>query len=272
MADFVKKIKDEITLENLLAMALKTPGVKIKRDVFLRKELLKHCSEDEIKEAIRYNPAKAGIPKSVINKVAKSVISYETKKVSGLSVAASIPSSINAAAAVGSGLADLSSFYAHIFRVVQELAYLYGFPQFDLKEDNIDSETMDFLMLFLCVMFGVQGAATYLNKLADTLAKHMSKKLAAKALTKGTIYPLVKQFATKIGVHMNKQFFADTVTSAIPLIGSVASGGLTWIMFKPCCIKLQKNLMTYNLCDPDYYRVVVDVEGEVIEEENRESN
>ena len=270
MANIVKKIKDEITLENVLTIAMKTPGVKIKRDVFLRKELIKYCPEEVIKEAIRYNPAKAGIPKNLINKIAKSVISYETKKVSSLSFVASLPSSVNALAAVGSASADITSFFAHIFRVVQELAYLYGFQQFDLREDNIDSETMDFLMVFLGVMFGVQGAATTLNKLADTVAKHVAKKLAEKALTKGTIYPIVKQIATKIGIHMTKQVFADTVASAIPVIGSVASGGLTWVMFKPCCVKLQKNLMTYNLCDPDFYRVV-DVESEEIDIEEEDN-
>ena len=80
MANIVKKIKDEITLENVLTLAIKAPGVKIKRDVFLRKELIRYCQEDVINEAIKYNPAKAGIFKSVINKVAKAVISYETKK------------------------------------------------------------------------------------------------------------------------------------------------------------------------------------------------
>lgn len=142
---------------------------------------------------------------------------------------------------------------------MQELAYLYGFQQFDFKEDNIDSETMDFLMVFMGVMFGVHGAATALNKLADTVAKQVAKRLAEKALTKGIVYPFIKQIAKSIGIHMTKQVFADTVASAIPIIGSVASGGLTWAMFKPCCVRLQKNLMTYNLCDPDFYRVI-DVE------------
>ena len=98
----------------------------------------------------------------------------------------------------------------------------------------------------------------------------MLPKLAEKALTKGTIYPIVKQIATKIGIHMTKQVFADTVASAIPVIGSVASGGLTWVMFKPCCVKLQKNWMTYNLCDPDFYRVV-DVESEEIDIEEEDN-
>lgn len=258
----VNRVKEELTLENVLMMAIKTPGVKIKRDAFLRKELIKYCREDVIAEAIKYNPAKAGIPKSLINKIAKSVIDYETKKVSGLSVIASLPSSINALAAVGSASADITSFFAHIIRVVQELAYLYGFPEFDLREDNIDSETMDQLTVFIGVMFGVQGAASLLNKLADSIAKQVAKKLAQKALTKGMVYPIVKQIATTIGIHMTKQVFADTVASAIPVIGSVASGGLTWAMFKPNCIKLQRNLMSYNLCDPDFYRVVIEVDSE----------
>ena len=139
---------------------------------------------------------------------------------------------------------------------MQELAYLYGFEEFDLDEDSIDSETMNFLMIFLGVMFGVQGAASTLNKIANTLAEHVAKKLAQKALTKGMIYPIVKEIATKIGIRMTKQIFADTVASAIPLAGSAISGGLTFAMFRPCCTKLRKNLVSYNLCDPDYYRVI----------------
>ena len=51
MADIIQKIKEEITLESVLKAALKTPGVIIKRDVFLRKELIKYCSEEEVQAA-----------------------------------------------------------------------------------------------------------------------------------------------------------------------------------------------------------------------------
>lgn len=256
MENLVEKIKEEFRLENVLLTAIKTPGVKIRRDVFLRKELIKFCPEAVVKEAIRYNPAKAGISKKVINQISESVINYETTKVTAISVAASMPSSAAPAVAIGAATADISSYFAHILRVVQELAYLYGFEEFDLDEDSIDSETMNFLMIFLGVMFGVQGAASTLNKIANTLAEHVAKKLAQKALTKGMIYPIVKEIATKIGIRMTKQIFADTVASAIPLAGSAISGGLTFAMFRPCCTKLRKNLVSYNLCDPDYYRVI----------------
>ncbi len=256
MADIVQKIKEEITLENVLRAAMKLPGVKIKRDAFLRKELIKYCPEQVIKIAIQYNPAQAGISKETINKISEAVISYETKKVSGLSVLASLPSSINVMTAFGSASTDITSYFAHILRVVQKLAYLYGFPEFELSEDEIDSETMDCLMVFLGVMFGVNGAAAALKKLADIIAKQVQKKLAQKALMKGIIYPIVKEISKVIGIHMTKQIFADTVASAIPIVGSLASGGLTWVMFRPCCNKLRNTLMSYNLCDPDFYHVV----------------
>ena len=256
MADIANRIKQELTFEKVLTVAMKTPGVKIRRDKFLRKELIKYCTEDAIEEAIRKNPAQAGIPQKIINKVSQTVIDYETTKVTALSFVASLPSSGAAVVAVGAATVDITSYFAFILRSVQELAYLYGFGQFEFNEDNVDSETMNFVMVFMGVMFGVQGAASTLNKLANTIAEHVAKKLAQQALTKGTIYPIVKQVATKVGIRMTKQIFADTVASAIPIAGSLLSGGLTFVMFRPCCMKLRRNLMTNKLCDPDYYKTI----------------
>ena len=254
MADIMQTIKNELTLEKVLSAAIKTPGVKIRRDVFLRKELIKYYPEDVVEAAIAYNPARAGVDKNRINSISKSVIDYETGKVTAISVAASLPSSAAAPAAIGAAAADITSYFVFILRAAQELAYLYGFGQFDFAEDNVDSETMNMLLVFLGVMFGVQGAASTLNKVANTVAAHVAKKLSQQALTKGTIYPIVKQVAAKIGIRMTKQIFADSVASAIPIMGSLLSGGLTYAMFRPCCMKLRRNLMSYNLCNPEYYR------------------
>lgn len=266
MSALIEKIKEELTFEKVLSTAMKTPGVKIYRDNFLWKELLKYYSEEQVRLAIRYNPAKAGISKEIINKISQSVIDYETTKVTGASVIASMPSSGVPAVAIGAATVDITSYFVFILRVVQELAYLYGFEQFEFSEDNLDSETMNCIMVFLGVMFGVQGATSALNKLANTVAEHVAKKLAQKALTKGTIYPIVKKIATSIGLQMTKQIFADAVASAIPVVGSIASGGLTYAMFKPGCMKLRRSLMSYKLCDPDYYKGI-EVEYEEIEDE-----
>ena len=263
MPDIVKAVKDELTFEKVLMAAMHTPGVKINRAKFLRKELIKYYSEDIVVMAIESNPAKAGISKETINKISKQVINYETTKVTGISVVASLPGGV---AAVGAAAADITSYFAFILRIVQELAYLYGFAQFDLNEDDVDSETMKFLLIFMGVMFGVQGATSTLRKFADVLAKHVTKKLAQKALTKGTIYPIVKKVALNVGIRMTKQIFADGVASTIPVIGGALSGGLTYAMFKPGCMKLRKNLMSYNLCDPEHYKNIIDAEFTVEED------
>lgn len=264
MNGMIEKVKEELTFENVLMTAIRTPGVKINRAKFLKKELMKCCSEEVIEEAIKSNPAKAGISKDVINIISKQVVNYESTKVTTISVAASIPGGV---AAVGAAAVDITSYFAFVLRVVQELAYLYGFEQFEFKDEEIDSETMNFVLVFIGVMFGVQGAASTLQKLANTLAKHVSKRLARKALTKGTIYPIVKRIATKVGIRMTKQIFADSVASVIPVVGGALSGGLTYAMFKPGCMKLRKNLMSYNLCNPKFYESnapdsVMDVEYE----------
>ena len=256
MVNSIETAKNELTFENILMKAMHTPGVKVNRIKFLQKEFIKYYPKEVIDEAIKNNPAKAGVSKAVVNKISQQVINYETTKVTGISFLSSLP---GGAVAIGAAAADITSYFAFILRTVQELAYLYGFEQFDLNEDEMDSETMNFLLLFIGVMFGVQGASSVLKKFADTLAKNIAKKLAQKALTKGTIYPLVKKVALKVGIRMTKQIFADSVASTIPVAGSVLSGGLTFATFKPCCMKLRKNLMSYNLCDPDYYKVI-DVE------------
>ena len=249
--NIIEKVKEEITFENVLATAMKAPGVKVNRVKFLRKELKKYCSDDVISSAINSNPAKAGIPRELIDKISKQIINYETTKVTGISMAASIP---GGAAAVGAAAADITYYFAFILRTVQELAYLYGFEQFDLNDDEVDAETMNTVLLFIGVMFGVQGAASTLQKFANVLAKQISKKLAQKALTKGTIYPIVKKVATSVGIRMTKQIFADTVASAVPILGGALSGGLTYAMFRPGCMKLRRNLRSYNLCNPEFYK------------------
>lgn len=250
MVDIIKTEKNKETFENVLMKAMHKRGVKIDRERFLRKELIKYCPEEIIDKAITDNPAKAGISKNTINIISKQVINYETAKVTGISVAASLP---GGAVAVGAALGDIVSYFVFVLRVVQELAYLYGFEQFNLNEDDVDSETMNTMLLFLGVMFGVQGAASTLRKFADTFAKHVAKKLGQKALMKGTMYPIIKKVAKNVGIRMTKQMFADSVASVIPIAGGILSGGLTYAMFKPCCVKLRKNLMSYKLCDPDFY-------------------
>ncbi len=251
MADLIEAVKNELSVENIIRVAVHTPGVKINRSQFLKKELRKYYSIEVVNEAIRTNPAKAGVTQECVNTISKQIINYETTKVTGLSAAASIPGGL---AAIGAAAADISSYFVFILRIVQQLAYLYGFDEIELNENSIYSETMNEILLFLGVMFGVQEANVALRKVADSLAKKVARNLANKHLTKGIVYPFIKRIASSVGIQLNKQLFADSVASFVPIVGSVLSGGLTFVMFRPCCMRLRRNLMQYRLSDPNFYQ------------------
>lgn len=239
-----------LDFNQVIRKAMKTPGVKIDRAAFLRKELIKYYREDTVADAIRYNPARAGISRNAIDTISKNAIEYETNKVTALSAIASLPGGI---AAFGSVSADMVSNYAHILRIVQKLAYLYGFPDFQLNEDSIDDETMNYILVFVGIMFGVQGASETANQIAAKVADNISRKLPQKALNKSVINPLFGKILSKVGARAAKQTAADLFASAVPVLGAAVSGGLTYVTFKPRCYKLRNALRKYRLCDPDSY-------------------
>lgn len=172
----------EIDIEDFIIIGLKTPGIKVDRNDFLKKELFKNYPQDIIDDAIAYNPAYAKIPSNEIDRIADEVIKYERNCVSGISAALGVPGGFAMAATVP---ADIAQYYGYMLRAAQKLMYLYGFPQIDTEERNqkFDSETMNTLIICLGVMYGVQGANTALKAMATALGKGVEKKLLKTALT-----------------------------------------------------------------------------------------
>lgn len=241
----------DITPQDILVQALNIPGVKIERSEFLYKELIKYYPEKQVLSAISKNPASVDISREKINEIANQVIDYETNKVSAISFAAGIPGGLAMAATIP---ADIAQYFGFMLRVMQKLAYLYGFPEFELNENNISDSTMNQLLIFLGVMFGVSGANQGVRIIAETAAGKVSKTLAQKALTKTTLYPIVKKVVTTLGFKMTKDVFAKGVSKFVPIIGGVVSGTITYATFKPCAIKLRDDFKTLNLSDPDFYK------------------
>ena len=245
--EITEKLKDSLTAENILLTAMKVPGVRIDRERFLRKELSLFFAEDTVDRAIALNPAEAGIPKEKINGIAQGVINREANQVTGFSVLASLPGAALPAAVAGAVTADIVAYFSHILRVIQELAYLYGFEDFGLNEEDpgeqgIDPDTMDQIMVFLGVMFGIRGSGPVLEKLAGYTAKHTAKKLVKHTLRKNAVIPGADKIIARIGIRLTKQMLADAVASAIPVAGSAASGLLMYALFKPRCMKLKRKL------------------------------
>lgn len=239
----------KIDVQDIIIIALKTPGVNINRADFLEKQFMKNYPQEVIQDAIKFNPAHAGITVEEIDKIADQVIQYERNCVSGISLALGMPGGVAMTATLP---ADIAQFYGYMLRAIQKLLYLYGFPEIKVENGvNIDDETMNIITLCLGVMYGVKGATASLKMLSAALGKGVEKKLLAKALTKGTFYPMVKKIAKWFSVNMTKQIFAGFFKKAIPVVGGVIGGGITYLSFKPCCDNLKKSLQDTLLSNPD---------------------
>ena len=240
-----------VDIQDIIILALRTPGVHVNRENFLRKELFKNYPPEVIDDAVAHTPALAGIPEEDIDKIADEVIKFERNCVSGISAALGMPGGAAMAATIP---ADIVQYYGYTLRAIQKLLYLYGFPEIDSDDEGIslDSETINRIIVCLGVMNGVAGANNAIKALAKALSVGVEKKLLTTALTKGTLYPILKSTLRWFGVSLTKEIFAKTIKNAIPVVGGVVGGGITFISFKPCCVRLKDVLTDTMLSNPKH--------------------
>lgn len=224
-----------------LKKVVRLRGVRIDRGQFLRSELHKHgVGPAAIGQAVGENPAVAGISLALLDEIATSVIEFETRKSTALSFAAGLPGGF---AMVGTVPADITQFYVHAFRVMQKLAYLYGWQSFLDDIDDVDDESLGILAAFLGILMGVGGASVSMSLFAAQVARPaVQKKVAGVALSKTAWYLPMKQILRVVGVHVTKQSFAKTVSKVVPVVGGVVSGGLTFITLRAQSKRLMEHL------------------------------
>lgn len=164
----------QIDTTDIILIAMKVPGVKINRAEFLRKELFKNHTEEEIDKAIKTTPALAGIPSEEIDIITDEVIKAERYAVTGISAALGLPGGVAMAATIP---ADIGQYYGYMLRAAQKMLYLYGFPELDTSGDGLflDSETINSLTLCLGVMYGVASAENAVKAMAKALATGVEK-------------------------------------------------------------------------------------------------
>lgn len=226
---------------SFLKNVVRLRGVRIDRAQFLKAELHKRgIGATAISRAVTDSPAVAGISPVMLDEIAESVIAFETGKSTALSFAAGLPGGF---AMIGTVPADITQFYVHAFRVMQKIAYIYGWQSFLEDIKDIDDETLGKLVVFLGVMMGVGGASASVGHFAVQVARPaVQKKIATVALTKTVWYTPMKQTLRIIGVQVTKQSFAKTVSKVVPVVGGVVSGGLTFITLRTQSKRLMKHL------------------------------
>lgn len=185
----------------------------------------------ELKENIlALGPIEAGIDREELMKLARSLVVNRTMKSTAMSFAVGLPGGL---ALVATILADTIQYFGMALILTQEIAYLYGeddlWSEGNLKEEKV----MNTLIIYCGVMFGAGGAAATLRVLASQLGKQALNKIPQMALTKTFYYPLVKSIVKFFGGRMTREIFGKGVAKAVPILGGIVSGGITFATLRP---------------------------------------
>ena len=257
----MSEYNSNFSLTEVITTAIQIPGVKVNRETFLREQFKKERPA-KLERIIAYGPVEASCERKQLQKMAKKLINERTALSTTASFAAGLPGGLAMAATIP---ADIIQFYGVALRMAQELAYLYG--EGDLWNGaTIDNERVTNQLVLDCgVMLGVSGATQAVRVLSSKLAQQALKKLPQKALTKTFYYPIVKSIAKFFGAKMTKDVFAKGVSKAVPIIGGVVSGGMTFATMRPMGVRLAEALDDAHF---DYSQEEFEADWSDIVEEN----
>ncbi len=211
-----------------MTAASRLPMVKVNREGILKTRFKDRPYLDKI---IADGPTAVFTTKA-LRKEAENIINDMTTKRSLISFAAGLPG--NPFTAVAAGTADIVQYFGFALNLSQQIAYLFGEDELFVGEGKeISEEVQICIIAYIGVMFGAAGSAVLLNKVSKTVGANIGKKVAMQALTKTTWYPLVKKVAAVIGVKITKKTVEKTIANAVPILGGLISGGLTYFTFQP---------------------------------------
>lgn len=158
-----------------IQMAFEIPGVKLDRKTFLIAKF--NMTTDQVNNG----GPQDYFQKEKIDKIAENSINFNVFSSTALSTAAGLPGGFAMAATIP---ADIAQNMGFSLRLAQELAYIYGYKDIFNSNGDLTEEGQTQLILFLGIMFGVQGAGAVLRVMAQNAAKYVSKKILTSALTK----------------------------------------------------------------------------------------
>ena len=224
----------------ILRATMALPGARVDRASFLRSQLRPHYTDEQVREAIEFNPAHAGMSIDKIDEIADSVIKSHVLRATGTSFAAGLPGGIAMVATIPG---DTVQFAWHAIVVAQKLAYLYGWPDL-LEESELDEETLLRMALLIGVMLEAAEANRLLAEIARRFAREVGRRLPRYALTRTAYYPLIKAILRWIGVSLTKQSFARGISKIIPIVSGLVSAGVTAYTLRPMARRLKNHLRT----------------------------
>ena len=153
---------------------------------------------------------------------------------------------------------------AAFMEMAQEIAYLYGEPDLWKGEEPDDEKVTNQLILYCGVMLGASGAAQAVRLMSSSLAQQVFKKMPQKPPASNYYNPVIKSVLNFFAKSITKTSLAKGVSKAIPVIGGLVSGGITFASLKPMGKRLQETLdkAHFSYSDIEIQNDIRDIENE----------
>lgn len=249
------------TALNLIGTVAKTPLVKVDREQFLRQQF---ANSPYLKQILLQGPQSVYKPK-VLEKKARAIVRSNTNKTSAVSFATGLPA--NPFVMVPAAGADVAQYFGFALHMAQQIAYLFGEDELFTNGGELTEEAKVRVIAYLGVMFGAAGASSLITQTSKVVGQNVGKKVAGQALTKTTWYPLVKKIGALLGQKITKKTVEKTISKAVPLLGGVVSGGLTFATFRSMGFRLTDEFVKLVTGDtqeemelnPEFLASIVDV-------------
>ena len=211
---------------SVIGAAARMPLVKVDREQFLRQQF---ADSPYLERVLRHGPQSVYKPRE-LKKKAHAIVRSNTTKASVVSFASGLPG--NPFIMVPAAGADVVQYFGFAIHMAQQIAYLFGEDDLFENGGELTEGARVRVISYLGVMFGVARASTLIAKTSTVLGQNVGKKVAGQALTKTTWYPLVKKVGVLLGKKITKKTVEKTISKAVPVIGGVFSGGLTFAGFR----------------------------------------
>ena len=215
----------------VLGSILEIPGAKVSRAKFLEGEFRQYCDEFSINKIITEEKAPYEVVSvTTLNRIADKRIDYYSRTASSISFLTGLPGGFTMLATLP---ADMIQYYFYLFKIAQELAYLYGFHDFCDANGQLTERSLNTLTILIGVMTGDAIKATGLKTISSEALEQMPKVL---------FYRIAREIAVKLGVKLSTRSVVKGVSHAIPILGGVALSLITRYTFKPSTLRLKKRL------------------------------
>ena len=218
----------------LMNALLAIPGARIHRQEFLETVLSLYVKDKEMLKNIETVRPWSIVSHEALDKIAEERVSLRRKFVTTASFAAGLPGGLGLLGAIP---ADFLQYNYHLLILSQELAYLYGFPDFYDEKGNATEVTVKALIV---MFFGIQmalgnagreGAEQFIKMLAKGAPKRIANMKWGDTFLFKAIQGIAKWLGVKGGQSIGRKEIGAAVGKAIPVVGGFVSAGFSYMTF-----------------------------------------